>query len=251
MTQPSRALRCRAEPAAFCHEHDHPGTRAPPAARSASLQGGRHRARPLQVIEGTRQRIQVFEGIVIKRQGAGVARDVHRPQELVRRRRRADVPAPLAEDRQDRRRRDRRREPREAVLPARQGRQEGPRPRAAPAASCVSSAADSATASGRVAAGGAILGRVAKRTGRKLLAFDRGSAAASSPAPTRRAAGRSPGRSSSPACCSTSACLRDHRARPLALLNDSKQVDPRRARSSTAPCSRAPSACRCTSSRPP
>ena len=55
-----------------------------------------------RVIEGTRERIQVFEGIVIKRQGAGVPRDVHRPQELVRRRRRADVPAALAEDRQDR-----------------------------------------------------------------------------------------------------------------------------------------------------
>ena len=45
-------------------------------------------------------------------------------------------------------------------------------------------------------------------------------------------------------------CLRDHRVRPLACLNDSKQVDPsRRATSSTAPCSPAPSASRCTSSR--
>ena len=115
------------------HEHDHPGPRAPSAARSAAVQGGRHRARALPRDRGHRQRIQVFEGIVIKRQGAGVARDVHRPQELLRRRRRADVPAALAEDRQDRGRRDRRRQPREALLPARQGRQEGSRPRAPPA----------------------------------------------------------------------------------------------------------------------
>ncbi len=31
-----------------------------------------------QVIEGQRRRIQVFEGIVIKRQGAGCSRDLHR-----------------------------------------------------------------------------------------------------------------------------------------------------------------------------
>ena len=43
-----------------------------------------------KVIEGQRQRIQVFEGIVIKRQGVGSPRDVHRPQAVVRRRRRAD-----------------------------------------------------------------------------------------------------------------------------------------------------------------
>ena len=51
------------------------------------------------VIEGTRRRTQVFEGVAIKRQGSGVARDLHRPQAVLRRRRRAHVPAALAEDR--------------------------------------------------------------------------------------------------------------------------------------------------------
>ena len=72
-----------------------------------------------QVIEGQRRRVQVFEGIVIKRQGSGVARDVHRAQAVVRRRRRADVPGALAEDREDRGGCDRRRQAREALLPAR------------------------------------------------------------------------------------------------------------------------------------
>ena len=53
-----------------------------------------------------------------------------------------------------------------------------------------------------------------------------GSASASSRARTRRAAARSPARSSSPACSSTTTALRGHRVRPLALLNDSKQVEP-------------------------
>ena len=55
-----------------------------------------------QVVEGTRRRTQVFEGIVIKRQGTRRARDLHGPQAVVRRWRRAHVPAPLAEDRADR-----------------------------------------------------------------------------------------------------------------------------------------------------
>ena len=54
------------------------------------------------------------------------ARDVHGPQAVVRRRRRAHVPAALAEDRADRGRRARRRPPREALLPARPRRQGAP-----------------------------------------------------------------------------------------------------------------------------
>ena len=54
-----------------------------------------------QVIEGQRRRVQVFEGIVLKRQGAGVR------EAVVRRRRRADVSRALAEDRAHRGDRDR------------------------------------------------------------------------------------------------------------------------------------------------
>ena len=86
-----------------------------------------------QVIEGQRRRIQIFEGICIKRQGAGRPRDVHGSQALLRRRRRAHVPPPFAEDREDRGRGDRRREPRQALLPSREGGKEGARPREAAA----------------------------------------------------------------------------------------------------------------------
>ena len=55
-----------------------------------------------QVVEGTRRRTQVFEGIVHQAPGQRRARDVHRPQAVVRRGRRAHVPGPLAEDRADR-----------------------------------------------------------------------------------------------------------------------------------------------------
>ena len=83
-----------------------------------------------QVIEGTRRRTQVFEGVVIKRQGHG-ARETFtvRKQSFgvgVER----TFPRALAEDREDRGRRPRRRPPREALLPARPRRQARPRPRA-------------------------------------------------------------------------------------------------------------------------
>ena len=67
---------------------------------------------------------------MIKRQGSGVARDLHRPQAVLRRRRRAHVPGALAEDREDRGREPRRRPAREALLPARPRRPSRPRPRA-------------------------------------------------------------------------------------------------------------------------
>ena len=68
--------------------------------------------------------------------------------------------------------------------------------------------------------------RVAKRTGRKLLAFDRrlgGRFVAGADE-----AGRGPlaGPLVVAGVLLDLECLRDHRARPLALLNDSKQVDP-------------------------
>jgi ribonuclease HII len=73
---------------------------------------------------------------------------------------------------------------------------------------------------------GAILARVAKRTGPKLLAFDRklgGRYVAGADE-----AGRGPlaGPLVVAGVLLDLACVRDHRARPLGLLNDSKQVDP-------------------------
>ena len=96
-------------PASFRHEHHDPGTRAPSAARSAALQGGRHRARALPRDRGHPPADPGLRGHRDQAPGRRCARDVHCAQELVRRRRRANVPAPLAEDRQDRGRRDRRR----------------------------------------------------------------------------------------------------------------------------------------------
>ena len=55
----------------------------------------------MRVVEGNKQRVQVFQGVVIRRQGAGL-RDLHRPQGELRRRRRAHLPGALADHRQDR-----------------------------------------------------------------------------------------------------------------------------------------------------
>ena len=46
----------------------------------------------VKVVEGNKERVQVFQGNVIARQGSGVARDLHGPQGQLRRRRRAHVP---------------------------------------------------------------------------------------------------------------------------------------------------------------
>ena len=40
----------------------------------------------VRVVEGNRERVQVFQGVVIRRQNGGTARDLHRPQDLLRRR---------------------------------------------------------------------------------------------------------------------------------------------------------------------
>ena len=79
----------------------------------------------VRVVEGNRERVQVFQGVVIRRKGEWRPRDVHRPQGQLRRRRRAHVPRPLADHRQDRGRQPRRRPPGEALLPARPGREGG------------------------------------------------------------------------------------------------------------------------------
>ena len=50
-----------------------------------------------RILEGEKERIQIFNGVVIARSGAGQPRDVHRPPDRAGRRGRAEVPAPLAE----------------------------------------------------------------------------------------------------------------------------------------------------------
>ena len=56
----------------------------------------------VRVVEGNRERVQVFQGVVIRRKGSGRPRDLHRPQGQLRRRRRAHLPGALADRRQDR-----------------------------------------------------------------------------------------------------------------------------------------------------
>ena len=51
----------------------------------------------VRVVEGNRERVQVFQGVVIRRQGSGAPRDLHGPQGELRRRRRAHLPGPLAD----------------------------------------------------------------------------------------------------------------------------------------------------------
>ena len=76
------------------------------------------------------------------------------------------------------------------------------------------------------AAGEAILGRVAvKRTGRKLLAFDRRLGARFVAGVDEAGRGPLAGPLVVAGVLLDLDCVRDHRARPLALLNDSKQLD--------------------------
>ena len=46
-----------------------------------------------RILEGDKERVQIFNGLVIARAGSGIARDVHRPPDRAGRRRRAEVPA--------------------------------------------------------------------------------------------------------------------------------------------------------------
>ena len=47
----------------------------------------------VKVVEGDKSRIQAYEGVCIGRSGARHQRELHRPQDFLRRRRRARVPA--------------------------------------------------------------------------------------------------------------------------------------------------------------
>ena len=174
-----------------------------------------------QVIEGQRRRVQVFEGIVIKRQGAGARETftVRKNSFGVGVERTFPLHSPKIERIEVQAIGDVNRA--QALLPSRQGGEEGARPREA-------------------AELGAILGPV-RRTGRKLLNFDRKLGvryvAGADEAGRGSLAGRSSRRpsSSTTTACATTACGRS------ALLNDSKQLSRRRARAaSSAPSPAAP-----------
>ena len=76
-----------------------------------------------KVVEGNRERIQVFEGTVMRLRGGGITRSITVRRIASRRRRRADVQGQQPAHREDRGRPPRRRPPRAAVLPARPRRQ--------------------------------------------------------------------------------------------------------------------------------
>ena len=80
-----------------------------------------------QVVEGTRRRTQVFEGVVLKEKGGGPQRTFTVRKLSFGVGRGADVPRALAQDRADRGRRPRRGAAREALLPARPGGPPGAR----------------------------------------------------------------------------------------------------------------------------
>ena len=112
----------------FFRDERHRDDREAPAAQgAAAIQGRRHGSRPLSRHRGHAFPRPGLRGHRDQAPGCGLPRDVHRPQAVLRRRRRALVPAPLAEDREDRGRPDRRREPRQALLLARESGKEGAR----------------------------------------------------------------------------------------------------------------------------
>ena len=55
-----------------------------------------------RVVEGDKERIQIFAGIVIGRKGRGTKRNIHSPPNFLRRRRRARFPVAFAADREGR-----------------------------------------------------------------------------------------------------------------------------------------------------
>src|SRR5262249_26589879 len=146
-----------------------------------------------------------LRGHLLEAPGLRLPRDVHGAEAVVRCRRRADVPAPLAEDREARGRVDRRRAPREALLLAQESGEES-------------------AGAGAPAEVASIVGRVARSSGQRLLGFDRKLG-------VRFVAGADEaGRGSLAGPLVVAGVLLDYKAlrgarvRPLAGLNDSKQV---------------------------
>ena len=76
----------------------------------------------VKIVEGDKSRVQAYEGVCIGRAGSGLQPELHGPQDLVRRRRRARVPALLADGQLDQGRAPRQGPSRQAVLPARPAR---------------------------------------------------------------------------------------------------------------------------------
>ena len=76
--------------------------------------------------EGDKERIQIFRGDVIGKKGEGIRASLHRPQGLVRHRRREVLPPPLQDDQEDRGRPQGQGQKGQAVLP--QGAQGQGRP---------------------------------------------------------------------------------------------------------------------------
>ena len=68
----SRLVGCPRPSGPLCMSTDHPGIERAQLREVPRFKAGDTVRVHFRVIEGTRQRIQVFEGIVIKRQGAGV-----------------------------------------------------------------------------------------------------------------------------------------------------------------------------------
>ena len=97
---------------------------------------------------------------------------------------------------------------------------------------------------------GDILGTMASPTGQRLLSFDRRLGVRFVAGADEAGRGSLAGPLVVAGVLLDYAALHDHRVRPLALLNDSKQVAPERARSSSGPCSRAPRRSPCASSQP-
>ena len=97
----------------------------------------------VKVKEGEKERIQVFQGLVIARKGGGVEGDLHGPQDLPGCRRGAHVPGALSGPRAHRSGAPRTGPPREALLPPRSARQGRPHRREArQLGSTLSAAAD-------------------------------------------------------------------------------------------------------------
>ena len=154
-----------------------------------------------RVIEGTRQRIQVFEGLVIKRQGAG-ARETF----TVRKNSfgvGVERTFPLHSPKIDKIEVGAIGDVNRAKLYYLRGKV-GKKARVRELRLFVTISCRSASARASGAGAEAMLGGCQRsEPARGCSRSTGGSARGSSPAPTRRAVGRWPGRSSSPACCST------------------------------------------------
>ena len=109
----------------------------------------------VRVREGDKERLQAFEGVVIAKRGGGDQRELHRPEGLGRRRRRAHLPDPQPHDRLGRAGAPRPGPPRQAVLPPRAERQGRAHPGEARELSRMAASAPRWTANGRSGRGAA------------------------------------------------------------------------------------------------